>query len=341
MQTINELRNSNLKNYENDYIVDNLIRENGLYAILGSAKVGKSSFALQLANAVANGLNFLNLKTKKHPVLYLSTEMTPSDTISRIDLMNLNLNDNFFQFDFSSEMTIYLINDLVRDFIQKYNGKLVIIDMFIGIEFPQEYNINKYDDMSKIIIPQIRSLCNTYNVTVIITHHLNKNGQPLGSTAIESCMDGCLCLTKNKDLDDILYLNYIGRNYPSRKITLSRDKNMILSVNEDEKDNELNPNLLALLTYVIKNKEVESTISDLLVQLKIFIDPSVLGKLISRNKKLLESLGLYIEDKRTSDKRLYKFKYIEPDNLVDDSIFNQENLEDTNSFIAKEENNGY
>ncbi len=34
MQTINELRNSNLKNYENDYIVNNLIRENGLYAIL-------------------------------------------------------------------------------------------------------------------------------------------------------------------------------------------------------------------------------------------------------------------------------------------------------------------
>lgn len=106
MQTINELRNSNLKNYENDYIVDNLIRENGLYVILGSAKVGKSSFALQLANAVCNGLNFLNLKTKTHPVLYLSTEMTPSDTISRIDLMDLNLNDNSFQFDFSNRMNI-------------------------------------------------------------------------------------------------------------------------------------------------------------------------------------------------------------------------------------------
>ena len=123
MQTINELRNSNLKNYESDYIVDNLIRENGLYALLGSAKVGKSSFALQLANAVCDGLNFLNLKTKKHPVLYLSTEMTSSDTISRIDLMDLNLNDNSFQFDFSNRMNIYLINDLVRQFVQKYNGK--------------------------------------------------------------------------------------------------------------------------------------------------------------------------------------------------------------------------
>lgn len=30
MQTINELRNSNLKNYESDYIVDNLIREKRL-----------------------------------------------------------------------------------------------------------------------------------------------------------------------------------------------------------------------------------------------------------------------------------------------------------------------
>lgn len=341
MKTINELRNSNLQDYEKDYIVENLIRENGLYAILGSAKVGKSAFALQLANSVCNGTDFLNMKTNKHPVLYLSTEMTPSDTISRIDIMNLDLNNDSFQFDFHNKFQIYKINELVREFVQKYNGKLVIIDMFIGIEFSFEYNINKYDDMNKIIMPQLRNICNEYNVAVIITHHLNKNGQPLGSTAIESCMDGCLCLTRNKDLDEIFYLNYIGRNYPNRKIILTRDKNMILKVNNDEKDDELNPNLLALLTYVIKNKEVESTISELLVNLRIFIDPAVLGKLISRNKKLLESLGLYIEDRRTSDKRLYKFKYIEPDNLVDDSIFNQNDLENTNSFIAKEETGGY
>lgn len=48
--------------------------------------------------------------------------------------------------------------------------------IFIGTEFPQEYNINKHDDMSKVSIPQIRSLCKTYNVAVIITHHLNKSG---------------------------------------------------------------------------------------------------------------------------------------------------------------------
>lgn len=51
-------------------------------------------------------------------------KMTPSDTISKINLMDLNLNDNSFQFDFSNRMNIYLINDLVRQFVQKYNRKL-------------------------------------------------------------------------------------------------------------------------------------------------------------------------------------------------------------------------
>ena len=50
--------------------------------------------------------------------------MTPSDAISKINLMDLNLNDNSFQFDFSNRMNIYLINDLVRQFVQKYNRKL-------------------------------------------------------------------------------------------------------------------------------------------------------------------------------------------------------------------------
>ena len=51
-------------------------------------------------------------------------KMTPSDAISKINLMDLNLNDNSFQFDFSNRMNIYLINDLVRQFVQKYNRKL-------------------------------------------------------------------------------------------------------------------------------------------------------------------------------------------------------------------------
>lgn len=75
MKTIEELKNSIV--YIN-YIIENMIRENGLYCLLGEAKVGKSALALQIANSVFNGIPFLNLKTNKIAVLYLSTEMNPS-----------------------------------------------------------------------------------------------------------------------------------------------------------------------------------------------------------------------------------------------------------------------
>lgn len=91
MKTIEELKNSIV---DINYIIENMIRKNGLYCLLGEAKVGKSALALQIANSVCNGIPFLNLKTRKTPVLYLSTEMNPSETISRINFMKFNLKKN-------------------------------------------------------------------------------------------------------------------------------------------------------------------------------------------------------------------------------------------------------
>ena len=43
MKTIEELRSSIV---DMNYIIENMIRENGLYCLLGEAKVGKSAMAL-------------------------------------------------------------------------------------------------------------------------------------------------------------------------------------------------------------------------------------------------------------------------------------------------------
>ena len=66
MKTIEELRSSIV---DMNYIIEDMIRENGLYCLLGEAKVGKSAMALQIANSTCNGISFLDLKTNKTPVL--------------------------------------------------------------------------------------------------------------------------------------------------------------------------------------------------------------------------------------------------------------------------------
>lgn len=55
MKTIEELSNSIV---DINYVIENMIRENGLYCLLGEAKVGKSAMALQIANSVCNGIPF-------------------------------------------------------------------------------------------------------------------------------------------------------------------------------------------------------------------------------------------------------------------------------------------
>ena len=51
MKTIEELKCSII---DINYIIEDMIRENGLYCLLGETKVGKSAIALQIANSVAN-----------------------------------------------------------------------------------------------------------------------------------------------------------------------------------------------------------------------------------------------------------------------------------------------
>ena len=165
MKTIEELKNSIV---DINYIIENMIRENGLYCLLGEAKVGKSVLALQIANSVCNGIPFLNLKTNKTPVLYLSTEMNPSETISRINFMKCNLKENDFLYTFPednmTQLSILKVEKEISEFKEKYNGKLVFIDMFNGINFGSYYDLNNYQDMSQIYFHN----CVDYVITIML-----------------------------------------------------------------------------------------------------------------------------------------------------------------------------
>lgn len=325
MKTIEELKCSIV---DINYVLENMIRENGLYCLLGEAKVGKSAMALQIANSVANGIPLLDLKTNKSPVLYLSTEMNPNETISRIKLMGLNLSNEDFLYtypeDSMTQLSILKVEKEIMDFHEKYNGKLVFIDMFNGINFGYNYGLNNYQDMSQNIFPKIREFCTKYEVTIILVHHLNRKGKSLGSTAIDTCVDGKIAIKQDENIKSTFYLKYESRDYPGREYVLKRDDNLILSIDEIT-DDKLNENIMAFLRYAMGNNEFEFTMSDMINKLKLDIIPSTLGKLLASNKDELEKIGLTIKSKNKS-KRLYTAKYEEPLNTTLDIFEDEDNL---------------
>ncbi len=66
MKTISEMRKNSIKK---NFIVDNLMKSNGLYCLVARPKVGKSLLALQLANSIATGITFLGFRTSPSPLL--------------------------------------------------------------------------------------------------------------------------------------------------------------------------------------------------------------------------------------------------------------------------------
>lgn len=312
MKTISEMRKNSTKK---DFIVDNLMKSNGLYCLVARPKVGKSLLALQLANAIATGTNFLGFRTSPSPILYISTEMNFSQIIDRIDKMNLQFNDENFRLK-EQEINERKLNlmDLQLEFQEfSYNlkGRFVIVDMFSGIDMNNGYDLNNYQDMGQYVIPKFRELCKKYNFTILLIHHLNKNNKSLGSTAIDGSVDGIITLKLDQNLKNKILFSYESRDYESIEFVLKRKENLIFEKSETD-SNDLNPNLLVFLNYAIRQKEFSFTISEITGKLNLQIVPSVFGKLLKSNLDNLEKEGLHIESKRTGAERIYVAKYEEP-----------------------------
>lgn len=311
MKTINEILNNCTKK---DFIVDSLMKSNGLYCLVARPKVGKSLLALQLAHAIATGTIFLGFKVNPSPVLYISTEMDSSQIADRIKKMILEFNNNFYLIEQESDKKKLNLDDLeekISEFANINQGKFVIIDMFNGVYINDKFDLYNYQDMTQIVLPKYRKLCSKYGITILLLHHLNKTNTTLGSTAIDGAADGIMTLKLDNNLKDKIYFNYQSRDYESREFVLERKENLIFEeVNEEIE--ELSNELKIFLNYAIKKKEFSFTISEITSTLGLMIQPSVFGKLLNNNLITLEKEGLHITKKRTSNERVYIARYEEP-----------------------------
>ena len=312
MKTISEIKKTAIKK---DFIVDSLMKSNGLYCLVARPKVGKSLLALQLANSIANGTTFLGFKTNPSPVLYISTEMTSTQLLDRINKMNLHLNDkNFFVEEQEVNQRKLNLMDLkltFKEFSEDIKGKFVIIDMFCGVDTYTDSDLSNYQDMGQKVIPKYRELCQQYGLTILLIHHLNKSNTTLGSTAIDGSVDGIITLKIDNNLKDKIYFEYESRDYEGQELILKRNNNLIFEISEFE-SNDLNYNMLIFLNYAIRQKEFTFTCGSITSELNLSITPSTFGKLLRKNLDNLEKEGLHIEDCRIGKERKYHAYYEEP-----------------------------
>ena len=304
-----------------DIIINNIMKSKGVYLLVSNPKVGKSMLALQLSCSVCNGTPFLGYKVNPSPVLYITTESDKGQLRERLEFQGLSIdNDNLFVIDRDTKTNISL-RDMeldIKTFAEEYNGKLIILDMLKDIDFGVQYDINNYQDVSQQVFPKLRTYCDKYNVTFLVTHHLNKTGKTLGSIALDATVDGRITLIENKSNKKYVKLQTINRDFPELDMQLKKLDNLIFQKINSIEEDELSYEMTSFIKYVASQKDVDFTCTDIVLKANIPMSPKRFGRLLNNNIELLESEGVHITKCRTADSRSYHATFIEPSQNEDD-----------------------
>ena len=303
------------KTIKKDIIVENLMISNGVYLLVAHPKVGKSMFAQQLAFSLTTGEDFLGFKVNPSHVLYITTEGDINQIDNRFKLMNLKPKLNKLHIIDSDDIPNFYIRDIERDIYEltaKKNNLVVIIDMLKDIQFDSGYDLNNYQEINDVVFKKLKDLCKKYNITILVTHHLNKRDDTMGSVGLNADVSGIIKLKESKIDYNKLSLEYKGRDLGRLELNLKRNENQTFSVVKENTNDENDQNIVLFIKYAIPRKDFDYTISDILSKTTILLTPTQLGSLIQRNLSLLEREGLHITSKRNGNQRLWHCTYEEP-----------------------------
>lgn len=303
------------KRIKKDIIVENLMISNGVYLLVSHPKVGKSMISQQLASSLTNGDSFLGLKTSPTHVLYISTESDILQIEDRFKLMELKPNIDRFHVIDSDDIPDFYIRDIESNIKElTYNGEplFIIIDMFKDIKFDSGYDLNSYQEVNDVVFKKLKEICKKYNATLLVTHHLNKRDETMGSVGLNADVSGIITLKESKNDYNKLTFYYKGRDSGRLELNLKRKDNQSFEVVDENTTDDIDYSLILFIKYAIERKDFDYTISELLTKTKILLTPTQLGGLIQRNLSLLEKEGLHIESRRTSTDRIWHCSYEEP-----------------------------
>lgn len=313
--TQEELLNTEFNNADRG-ILGGLIK-NGLYIMGANSKIGKSMIATALANAVANGTEYLGKTNRKGKVIYYDNDNYDYEVKARIQALGLGKNSNIrYVFGEDARSLQDIKNDIKYSLqgIEEYS--LVIIDSFIGLR-----EFLTVDDNYKNIYPILKDFRNFIverNLACIFLHHIKKGygiGQDLllGTKALSGATTGTIIVNVANEFSTVGKIEFMLR-HKKEIIPIKKDSNQIgwiLADDEDDVVEEIPKNILNLINSVIvkENHQLLGTAQEIVQKAKMEINPNALYKYLVKNEIILKQNGIVFEKKRTHEHRKILVKY--------------------------------
>ena len=286
----------------------------GTYLFVGSPKVGKSFFMLQIAYHISTGTPLWAHTVRKAAVLYLALE----DDYKR-------LQKRLFQmFGENESENLYLatqcktigsgLDEQIKGFMQEHpDTGLIIIDTLKRVRDTDGADYSYANDYD--IVAKLKALADSHGVTMLIVHHTRKQKAEdvfdmiSGTNGLMGAADGAFVLRKEDRTTDSATLDVVGRDQQDMKLYLKRDRERLVwdyIKTENEVYKEPPDPLLERISDFLPSEgdRWDGTASALCKELAVDMKPNVLSLRLSiQESRLFEDYGIRYQNSRSHDSR--------------------------------------
>ncbi len=314
------------------WVVEDLITV-GLVLLVGTPKVGKSWFVLQLAICCSTGIPFLQHATIESEVLYLCLE----DTFSRIQQRLFLLVDEArptLHFAISAKKIKDGLLDQLEIFLEEHSGvKLIVIDTLQMVRQPNIQSSVYAADYADV--NALKTFADEHGIAILAVHHtrkMNDQGNVFnmisGSNGLMGAADTTIILNKNNYFDGNATLSVTGRDVDMAEFKLSfnncRWELIEQTSTEELREREIPGCVLSVIDFMSgRPGNWEGTSSALLIEAAINdTPPNALPKHLNEHRIFLEERGVIYAQKRTSSARLIVLSKIQPQAISTETIEN-------------------
>lgn len=291
-------------------------------------KIGKTLFCLQLANAVANGFDFLEHTCKQGHVLYIAFEDSKYSIKKRYGIFGMEVSEKL-EFCFAQSGQDFDLEQEVKTLVQKYNDLcLVIVDTFAKIRncSQTEYQL-EYQEISKI-----HDMAMQRELSIVLVTHVTKKidyATPFdsiyGSRGITAGADSMMVMYKHRQYQDLKELFVTGKDIVDNHFILKRNESLLYEKIVQEEEAEIDEDILKVIHHVVNKKEIILTHEKLCSELSLPITGKMLSSKLRKDKDFLLLNFIKIEYlPRRANARLIKLSYVGDDVVTEVDVYEKE-----------------
>src|SRR5215813_15536590 len=232
------------------WLWDQTLPASGASVLVSKPKVGKSTFAANLALAIARGIPFLGRNTQQSPVAYLSLDASLPEMMETFQPFQPRVTDPIFIHAGAAPREA--IAEIMQ-WVRENDARFVIVDTIQRLFRFQ--NVNDYSEVTNAIEP-LTEAAREQKIHVLFLHHAKKDAaddldSAIGSTAIRGLAYAYLHLKRLPDSERRILRSDQrgGKNFSELAIGFNRDGWLeVQGTREDAEVDDARPKIQELLT---------------------------------------------------------------------------------------------